>query len=152
MSLLIAVVLIAAAIAVRRFVVPGEMGFPGYFTYLVVVGLTPSVAFFQTALPVVNWRACSLAVFFILLVSLLWEASLASPYGWWAYQHAQMMGIYIMAWNGLPIEAVVVWIAVTYATVIMYEVVRRWQSSGKRARHAFLGTAPATESHTALQR
>ena len=34
---------------------------------------------------------------------------------------------------------VVVWIAVTYATVIVYEVVRRWQSSGKRMRHAFLG-------------
>jgi len=143
LSLIMAGVLILAAVLIRHFAAPGDGGFPGYFTYLVIVGLTPSVAFFPTALPVVNWRACSLTVFFILLVSLLWEASLASPYGWWAYQHAQMMGIYITAWNYLPIEAVVVWIAVTYATVIIYEIVRRWQASGRPARHAFLGPTGA---------
>jgi len=32
-----------------------------------------------------------------------------------------------------------VWIAVTYATVIVYEIVRRWQASGKRVRDALLG-------------
>jgi len=39
----------------------------------------------------------------------------------------------------LPIEAVFVWVAVTYATAIVYEIVRRWQSSGKPAHRAFLG-------------
>jgi hypothetical protein len=28
---------------------------------------------------------------------------------------------------------------VTYATVIVYEIVRRWQASGKQLRHALLG-------------
>ena len=41
------------------------------------------------------------------------EATLAVPYGWWDYQQKQMMGLFIGAWAGLPIEAVVVWIAVT---------------------------------------
>jgi hypothetical protein len=141
-SLIIAGVLIATAIVVRHFAAHGEAGFPGYFTYLVIVGLTPSVAFFPAAVPVVNWRACSLTLFFILLVSLLWEGSLASPYGWWGYQHPQMMGIYITAWNGLPVEAVTVWISVTYATVIVYEIIRRWKASDRPMRHAFLG-APA---------
>jgi hypothetical protein len=50
-----------------------------------------------------------------------------------------MVGIHITAWSRLPIEAVLVWIAVTYATAIVYEVVRRWQSSGRPARSAFLG-------------
>jgi len=94
-------------------------------------------------LPVVNWRACSLTLFFILLVSLLWEASLASPYGWWGYQQARMMGVYITAWNHLPIEAVVVWIAVTYATVIVYEIIRRWKASNRPMRRAFLGPRAA---------
>lgn len=143
-SLILAVILIVAAIIVRRIAAPGEGGFPGYFTYLVLVGLTPSVTFFKSALPVVNWRAFSLTMMFIVLMSLLWEATLASPYGWWGYQHAQMMGIYITAWNLLPLEAVVVWIAVTYATVVIYETIRRWQASGRPVRHAMLG-ARATE-------
>ena len=39
----------------------------------------------------------------------------------------------------LPIEEIFVWLGVTYATAIVYEIVRRWKSSGKRATHAFLG-------------
>ena len=50
-----------------------------------------------------------------------------------------MLGLSITAWSRLPIEAVFVWIAVTWATVIVYETVKRWQASGKPAKHAFLG-------------
>jgi hypothetical protein len=39
----------------------------------------------------------------------------------------------------LPIEEVFVWIAVTYATTIVFEVVKIWQASGRRAKDAFLG-------------
>jgi hypothetical protein len=52
-----------------------------------------------------------------------------------------MMGLFIGAWSGLPIEAVVVWLAVTYTTTIVFEVMKVWQASGKRARSAFLGEA-----------
>jgi len=141
-SLFLGFVLVAAAIVCRHFYDihhPGVPGFPGYFTYLVAASLGPSTLLFPAALPVINWRAFSLVLFVVLLTSLLWEASLGVPYGWWDYQHAQMMGIFITAWNSLPIEAVCVWIAVTFQTVIVYEVIRRWQSSGRKARHAFLG-------------
>jgi hypothetical protein len=53
-----------------------------------------------------------------------------------------MMGLFIGAWAGLPVEAVVVWIAVAYATTIVYEVVKAWRASGKDAKHAFLGKSP----------
>jgi hypothetical protein len=49
------------------------------------------------------------------------------------------MGLRIGAWAGLPIEAVCVWIAVTFGTVIVFEVVKIWQASEKPAREAFLG-------------
>jgi hypothetical protein len=137
-SLILAVALICSALLFRRFLV-AEPGFPGYFVFLVVAALGPSSILLPSALPVINWRALSLTLFFILLTSLLWEATLGLPYGWWGFQHAQMLGIYITAWSRLPIEEVFVWIAVTYSTIIVYEVVRRWQSSGKRMRHAFLG-------------
>jgi hypothetical protein len=61
------------------------------------------------------------------------------PYQWWGYQQKEMMGIFIGAWAGLPIEAVMVWIAVTYGTTIVYEIMKAWQASGKSASSAFLG-------------
>ena len=137
-SLAWAVALIAGAILYRRLFVP-EPGFPGYFVFLVIGALGPSAALLPSAMPVINWRALSLTLLLILLISLLWEATLGVPYGWWNFQDDAMIGIRITAWSRLPIEEVCVWMAVVYATVLVYEIVRRWQSSGRRARHAFLG-------------
>jgi len=123
-SAIAAAALIAAAILYKKLCSPVPGGFPGYFTLLVVGGLVPSAVAFPVARPLVNWRAFSLTVFMILLVSLFWEATLAVPYGWWGYQQRQMMGLFIGAWAGLPIEAVSVWISVTYGTVIVYEIVK----------------------------
>ena len=144
-SLILGVVLIACAITYRKVFV-AEPGFPGYFVFLVVGALGPSALLLPSALPVINWRALSLTTFFMLLMSLMWEATLGLPYGWWGFQDAQMLGIFITAWSRLPIEEVVVWIAVTYATAIVYEVMRRWQASGKRMRHAFLGAGVADKA------
>ena len=143
-SLLLAVILIAAAIAYKKLLSPDPAGFPGYFTFLVLTALLPSAAIFPAARPVVNWRAFSLTFFIILLTSLLWEATLGVPYGWWGYQAQQMMGLRITAWAGLPVEAVLVWIVVTCTTVLVYEIVKRWQSSGKAAAHAFFGRSTTT--------
>ena len=137
-SLVWAVVLVAAAILYKRIYLM-EPGFPGYFTFIVLGALGPSEALLPSAMPVINWRALSLTLFIILLTSLLWEVTLALPYGWWNFQDAAMVGVRITAWSRLPIEEVFVWIAVTYATVIVYEIVRRWQASGKRVGHALMG-------------
>jgi hypothetical protein len=50
-----------------------------------------------------------------------------------------MMGLRVTAWAGLPIEAVTLWMAVTFATVVVYETVKRWQASGRAMRSAFFG-------------
>jgi hypothetical protein len=139
LSLLTGSLLIAAAVLYKRFLSLFPDGFPGYFTVLVAGGLVPSIVFFPVARRFINWRAFSLTLFMILLISMFWEATLAVPYGWWGYQQKQMMGLFIGAWSGLPIEAVAVWIAVTYGTTMVYEIVKVWQASGKSAKHAFLG-------------
>lgn len=138
-SLVLAVVLIAAALLYQRYLlrVPGR--FPGYFIYLVLFAFLPSTALLREARPVINWRALSLTMFILLVTSLLWEVTLALPYGWWNFRDEQMLGIRITAWSFLPIEEVYVWIAVTYSTVIVYEIVKRWKSSGRSLPHAFLG-------------
>jgi hypothetical protein len=138
-SLALGVGLIAVATIYKKWFSPVPDGWPGYVIVLVAGGLIPSASFYPSARRFINWRALSLTMFFILLVSLLWEATLALPYGWWNYQHAAMMGLFIGAWSGLPIEAVLVWLAVSYGTVILFEVVKIWQASGRAARDAFLG-------------
>lgn len=141
-SLVIAVVLIGAAwIYKKNFApLPDRAGFPGYFTFLVAGALVPAMSFYPIARRFINWRAFSLTLFFMLLVSELWEATLALPYGWWGFQHRQMIGLFVGAWSDLPIEEVCVWIAVSYATVIVFEVVKVWQASGRKAKEVFLGT------------
>jgi len=127
------------AVLYKKMFSPCPAGFPGYFAVLVVGGFVPAISFFPTVRPFINWRAFSLTLFIILLVSLLWEATLALPYHWWGFQSDQMTGLFIGAWARLPIEEVGVWIAVSYATVIVFEIFKLWQASGKTAKHAFLG-------------
>jgi hypothetical protein len=145
-SSILAVALIGAACFYKKHLALPEdqAGFPGYFSFLVAGALLPSVSFFPVARRFINWRALSLTLFFMLLVSLLWEATLAVPYNWWNFQHRQMIGLFIGAWSCLPIEEVFVWIAVTYATVIVFEVVKVWLASERSIRDALLGaTDPA---------
>jgi len=139
-SVILGVVLIAAAIVYRKFVSGASDGFPWYFIYLVCASLIPSAGFFYTAQRFINWRAFSFTFFLLLLISLLWEVTLALPYGWWEYRRNILMGLHIGAWSGLPIEAVCVWLAVTFTTVITYEVIKIWKALGVRALEAFFGT------------
>lgn len=123
-SLAVGVLLIAAAILYKRHFSPYPAGLPGYFIALAAGSTVPSIALFPAARNFIHWRALSLTLFMILLISLFWEATLAVPYGWWGYRPEQMVGIFIGAWAGLPIEAVLVWISVTYTTAIVYEVLK----------------------------
>src|SRR5438874_9448366 len=138
-SVVVGILLIAAAIVYRRFFSGAPEGFPWYFVYLVCASLIPSAGFFHTARSFINWRAFSFAFFLLLLVRLLCEATLALPYGWWEYRPRTMMGLHIGAWSSLPIEAVFVWFAVTFTTLITYEVIKIWKALGTRALEAFFG-------------
>src|SRR6516164_10191587 len=82
-SVVLGILLIAAAILYRKFFSGAPEGFPWYFIYLICASLIPSAGFFYTARPFINWRAFSFTFFLLLLIRLLWEATLALPYGWW---------------------------------------------------------------------
>ncbi len=138
-SVVLGIVLIAAAILYHKFVSNASEGFPWYFIYLICASLVPSAGFFCTAQRFINWRAFSFTFFLLLLMSLLWEVTLALPYGWWEYRSNILIGLHIGAWSGLPIEAVCVWFAVSFTTVITYEVIKIWKALGTRALEAFFG-------------
>ena len=138
-SLIFGMVLISFAVIFKKWFSSVPEGWPGYFIVLVLGGLVPAVSLFPGTNRFINWRALSLTMFWIMLISLLWEATLALPYGWWNYQHQSMTGIFIGAWADLPVEAVLVWLAVTYGTVIVFEAVKIWQASERPAKDVFLG-------------
>ncbi|WP_263383619.1 hypothetical protein [Granulicella arctica] len=135
--------LLLAALFYERYIAKDPTKFPGYFVFLVLCAFIPSTALLPTARPVINWRALSLTMFMMLVTSLLWEVTLALPYGWWNFRPQQMLGVRITAWSLLPVEEIYVWIAVTYASVIVYEIIKRWKTSGRSMLHAFLGVGPA---------
>ena len=138
-SLLVGGILIVAAIIYKKFLATNPEGFPWYFIYLVVVSMIPSSAFYDSVRPFINWRAFSFTMFIVVLISLIWEVTLALPYQWWDFQASAMMGIHIKAWYQLPLEEPFLWIAVSYTTVIIFEVMKIWLASRKPFKQAFTG-------------
>ncbi len=129
-SAVVGAALIVLAVLYKKLLSPAAAGFPGYFTFIVAGALVPSAMLFPVARGRINWRALSATMFLIVLISLIWEATLAVPYGWWGFQAREMVGVFVGAWSGLPVEEVVVWVAVTWATVIVYEVMKVWLGAG----------------------
>ena len=136
---MVALVLIGSAIIYKKFFSGESEGIPWYFIYLTLVALLPSIGLFDSVKSFINWRAFSFTFFIIVLISLIWEVTLALPYGWWGFRHETMTGIYIRAWHELPIEEIVVWCAVSYATVIVFETIKILRAGSKPIRLALFG-------------
>lgn len=127
--------------------VPSESGsaFPGYFLFLLAASIIPSLFCSRIAFQFINWRALTLAWLFILAISQFWEGSLAMPYGWWAYNPDQMMGIFVRPLCDLPLEAVLVWTLGSWTTVIVYETILTALYAGRTGR-AVPGVVRANEA------
>ena len=99
-------------------------GFPGYLTFMVLLVIVPTAMFFHTVLKFVNVRALVFTLQSMLLIAVLWEATLALPYGWWDYEHARMLGVFVQPWSNLPVEAVLLWGAAAWSNIAIYEVMK----------------------------
>ncbi len=132
--------LLLLALGLRKFLGDEDLaGWPGYATYLILIAIVPATGLYGSTKLFINWRAFIFVFLHILLISLLWEVTLALPYGWWDYEPAWMVGLHLSPWSDLPVEAAFVWLAVTFTTVITYEAMKIWQAGGEKARKAFLG-------------
>jgi hypothetical protein len=54
----------------------------------------------------------------------LYEVTLGVPGMWWGYQKEPMIGLFIASWHGLPIEAVTLWFAAVFMTVLVFEAIK----------------------------
>jgi hypothetical protein len=124
---------------------PDHDGFPAYFLFELALVVLPVAISFPAVAPFLNVPAFVFKTLTLVLTSLLWEVTLALPYGWWGYRHGSMMGIYIRPWFGLPLEAAVLWPSAAWMNVCLYEALKLYLRSGKSLREFLLGAgAPAT--------
>lgn len=120
-SALIGVGLLIAAILYKR--TTEYPGFPGYFAFLLAVAFIPGSLLLRSMSPFINWRAYSFSALAMFTISMLWEATAAVPYEWWGYRPEMMIGIFVKAWAGVPIEEPFLWLLVTFTTVIVFEAI-----------------------------
>ncbi len=116
-------VMIVGGIAVKHWLNPVFPWLPQYFTFLAVVAYTPMILFYRLTKSFVNWRAWFFTVLIVLLLSVIWEVTLAIPRGYWGYQEHVMLGIFLPAWHRLPLEAVTVWPFSSLA-ILVYEYIK----------------------------
>jgi len=121
-SIVQVVLLVVLGIVVKRLLNP-EPVIPGYYTFLVIAAYMPMIFFWRITRLFVNWRGYVVTVLTTVLLSIIWEVTLALPRGYWNYQPQHMLGIFIKPWSKLPIEAVTVWVCSSLA-ILVYEYVK----------------------------
>ncbi len=139
-SALIGVALIVLAVLYKKLLSSDPCGFPGYFTFLVAAAFIPSSLLFESVQSKINWHAFSFSALVMFTLSMLWEATVAFPYEWWGYKPHMMIGEFIAAWNGLPVEEPFLWLMVSFAVVIVFEAIHLMQLG--RAQRGASSIAP----------
>lgn len=94
---------------------------PSYWTYLSLVPLPVTLLLWPVVRARLNVPALLVTMAVLFVSSLVWEAGLAVPRGWWGYQTDATLG---RALFGVPIEAVVVWVLAPVTTAVLFEALR----------------------------
>lgn len=124
-SLTFGIILMLISILIKALANPSpRYVLPAYLTLQIVLAFVPTVALLKTVGKYVNWRAFSFTLVTTLLISLLYEVTLGIPGMWWGYQTAPMVGLFVASWHDLPIEAVTLWFAAVFMTVLVFEAIK----------------------------
>jgi hypothetical protein len=120
--------------------------FPTYFVFLVAGAVLPAMFLYRSIGALTNWPAFAVTTLYVLLTSVVWEATLAIPRLWWGYQPSGMVGVTIAAWSRgdaiFPIEAAVVWLFASFASVLTYEFAKALTHHPNPTRVALFGSRP----------
>ena len=138
-ALLMGALVVAAGVGLKAWWSQGQVWVPYYFTYLVLIGFVPAFGAYNATKELVNWRALSVTVLYVLATSIIWEVTLAFPRRWWGYQPDALLGVVIESWTvdpawPFPIEAVLVWLSAPFASVFTYELVKAYHYHPNRSR------------------
>lgn len=142
--------LLVGGLGLKRLLSPGSGPWPEYYLFLLAAAFLPTIFFYRVVKDLVNWQAMTLTVLYLLVTSIIWEATLGVPLKWWGYQPAAMLGLWVRAWQGslhisLPIEAVLLWLTVPFSCIFFFEIVSahhyhpasRWQDRYFSRKHGW---------------
>jgi hypothetical protein len=102
---------------------------PVYLYYLVALPLALTILFAARVRRFIDRTGLARITAFTVTLSIVMEALLALPRGWWGYNQALMCGVDVAP--GLPLEAVLVWFLAAVATPTVFETFR---GTGTRQR------------------
>lgn len=126
-SIYFAILFIVLGICLKTFLNKTSPFLPGYYTFLLLAAYIPSILFYRLTKRYVNWRAFFFTLITTVLISIIWEVTLAIPRGYWGYQANQMIGVFIPVWGSplskFPLEAVSVWMFCTLV-ILVYEYLK----------------------------
>lgn len=124
----------------KQLLAPGTGFWPEYYLFQLAAVFLPTIFFYRVVKNLVNWQAMTLTVFYVLVTSIIWEPTLGVPLKWWGYKSQAMLGLFLSAWQDsinvkLPIEAVLLWLAVPFTCIFFFEIVsahhyhpaKKWQ-------------------------
>jgi hypothetical protein len=106
-------------------------GWPYYFFAELLIVFVPLTALYTQVRRFTNNRAFLFVIVLHILVSLVWEGTLALPYGWWNYHMPAMIGVVAVPWSKLAIEACGLWLTVAWAVMFTYEATKIKALSGR---------------------
>lgn len=118
---------------------PYHDGWPYYLFAELVIVFVPLSALYTRVHTFTNPPAFIFVMMVHILVSVVWETTLAQPFGWWSYQTYAMMGIFVEAWSRLAIEACGLWLSVGWASMFIYESTKIKVVTGKSWREVLFG-------------
>lgn len=122
---------------------------PYYFTFLILLAIVPAILIYRNVKRVVNWRAFSFTCLYMLLTACIWEVTLGIARSWWWYKAPPaVIGWMVPAFGSLPdrpypIEAMLVWFAVTFDSVFIYEFMKGITHDERGSREAMFGSPDA---------
>jgi hypothetical protein len=135
--LILMIAILAVAFYVKR--LNHGSGYPIYLLLQVVIISPPLVLLYKHVRPFINTRALLLVIVLQILISVIWEATAAIPYGWWAYKKHGVIGENVPPWSELPIEACLFWIGVGWSATFIHEATKIKVRSNRSWRSILLG-------------
>jgi len=114
---------------------------PYYYTFLLVIAFVPAIALYASLRDLVNWRAFSFTTLYVLLTACIWEVTLALPQCWWCYQNSPaVIGKLVRPWGPYPIEALLVWLVVSFSSILTYEAIKAYHYDDRPAKQVMFGS------------
>ncbi len=101
---------------------------PLYALYLTLSTAVASYLMLGQVWKHVNWRAFTLTAAVMTLLSVVYEITMALPFGWWGFEERALLGLRVDALWDIPVEQLFLYVSGSFTIVLLYETVLVWDA------------------------